>query len=558
LRSPIRGVRHFRRYREIVRVLIHHGFGQILDALDILPYLSIPQRLLRRWRPAEVPLGTPERLRLALEELGPTFIKLGQALSTRPDLLPPAYISELSKLQDTVPPEPWDPIKARIEEELGGRTEGFFIEFEEEPIAAASLAQVHAATLPDGSEVVLKVQRPEIQGTIETDLEILFDLAELLDEHTPLGDIYDLSGIAKEFATGLRSELDFYREGRNADRLRENFRGVHYLRIPEVYWKFTTRRLLVLERIRGIKIDKFEALDEAGYDRPRIAERAADIIIQEVLEDGFFHADPHPGNFVVMPGEVIGAMDFGLVGHLSHQMRLDLIRLYVAAVELDAKGVVDQLIKVGVVSGEMDRVELERDTARLLKKYYELPLKAVKTQEAINEAMSIAFRHHLQLPSDLWLLVKTLAMMEGLARELAPGFNFFKVARPYVRRFLFEIARPGAWGPSLLKSVGDWSELLSRFPKVGSRILTKVERGDFRISLHHEGLNRALVQLDRLSNRIALSVLLAALIVGLAIIIPAFNLAEEWGLITGLIIAIFAGVSLVGLWLIVSILRSGR
>jgi ubiquinone biosynthesis protein len=431
--------------------------------------------------------------------------------------------------------------------------EELFLDFEPVPIAAASLAQVHAATLPGGDQVVVKVQRPGIQATIETDLEILFDLARLLQERTPLGEIYDLPEITEEFAATLRAELDFYREGGNADRFRANFADEPYLYIPRVYWDFTTRRVLVLERIRGVKINDVEALDAAGYDRHRIALHATRMIIKETLEDGFFHADPHPGNFVVMPGEVIGAMDFGMVGQLSRRTRAELMRLYVVAVQLDEEGIVDQLIRMGVVSGTLDRAGLLRDVTRLLHKYYGMPLGAVQAHEVIDEAMPIAFRHHLHLPSELWLLGKAMAMLEGMALRLVPDFDVFAVSKPYVQRFTWQMASPRAWGPSLIKGASDWAELMGLIPRVGSQFLTRVEREGVEVRLSLKELDQALVRLDRSANRISLSVLLAALIVGLALIVPAFNLAERWGLATILVVVGFIGASLVGLWLIFSI-----
>jgi len=556
-RSPARSVRHLRRYREIVEVMGRHGFGQLVDLLQLRSYLALPRWLLRRGRSAPA-LGAPQRLRLALEELGPTFVKLGQILSTRPDLIPPAYIAELARLQDTVPPEPWEPIRAQIEAELGAPPEELFASFERVPIAAASLSQVHAATLHDGTEVVVKVQRPDIRETIETDLEILFDLARLLQEHTPLGEIYDLPEIAEDFASTLRAELDFYREGRNADRFRANFAGEPYLYIPRVYWDYTTRRVLVLERIHGIKIDEIEALDAAGYDRYRIGLHAARIIIKEVLEDGFFHADPHPGNFVVMPGEVIGAMDFGMVGYLSRRERADLIRLYIVSVRLDEEGIVEQLIRMGAATGRVERAGLQRDIARLLRKYHGLPLKEIRAREVVEEVMPIAFRHHLHLPSEYWLLGKTLAMMEGVGLQLAPDFDMFAVSEPYVRRFVWQMASPHSWGPSVLRGINDWAELLGLLPRVGSQLLTRAERGELEVTIRHKELDQALVRLDRLANRISISVLLAALIVGLALLVPAFNLARQWGLATTLVIAGFVGASLLGLWLMFSIWRSRK
>ncbi len=558
VRSPIRSVRHLQRYREIARVFIHHGFGELVDTLGLIPYLSLPQKILRGSEPSPSPLGMPHRLRLVMEELGPTFIKLGQVLSTRPDLLPVDYITEMTKLQDTVPPVDWSTIRAQIDAELKTPLENVFADFVPVPIAAASLSQVHPATLPDGTQIVVKVQRPNIQATVETDLEILFDLARLVQERTPLGEIYDLPGIVEEFSATLRAELDFYREGHNADRFRQNFQGERFLHIPKIYWDFTTRRLLVLELISGLKIDNIEAMDDKGYDRHQIALNAARMLIKEVLEDGFFHADPHPGNFVIMPGEVIGAMDFGMVGHLSHHLRQDLIRLYIVAVRMDEEGIVDQLVRMGVVSSALDRSGLQRDISRLLRKYHGMPLGSIRAGEVIDDVMPIAFRHNLRLPSDLWLLGKTLTMMEGVGLQLAPDFDIFAVSEPYVRRFMWQMASPQSWGMPLVKGITDWAEFGRLIPRVGSQVLTRIEQGKFEITLTHKEIDQALVRLDRSANRISLSMLLAALIVGLALLIPAFNLGEQLSLSTILIISGFVGASLLGLWIVLSIWRSER
>ncbi len=556
-RLPIRSIRHVQRYREIAAVLIRHGFGEMLDMLG-LPSPALPQRVLQRVREGTLLQGAPPRLRMALEELGPTFIKLGQVLSTRPDLLPTAFIAELTKLQDTVPPGPWAPVRAQIEAELGAPPEELFAEFAPVPIAAASLSQVHAAVLPTGEPVVVKVQRPGIQTVIDTDLEILFDLARLLQNRTPLRELYDLPGIAEEFAATLRAELDFCREGSNADRFRANFTGEAFLHIPTVYWDYTTRRVLTLERISGIKIDDIAALDEAGYDRHRLATHAARMIVKEILEDAFFHADPHPGNFVAMPGEVIGAMDFGMVGHLSRRTQADLIRLYVVTVQLDEDGIVDQLIRMGVTGSVVDRVGLRRDVSRLLRKYYGMPLKTLRAGEVIDEVMPVAFRHHLHLPPDLWLLGKTLAMMEGVGLKLAPDFDIVAFAQPYVRRFILQLAAPERWAPAALRGADDWLEMLAMFPRIGTQLLTRVERGDLEVKLDLQGLDRFVARLDRSVSRLTVGLLLAALIVGLALLIPAFNLGGQISLATVLIIAGFLGASLLGLWLIYSIWRSRR
>jgi len=544
------------RYREIVQVLARHGFGNLIDQLELVPYLSLPRRLFRK-ATAGPPLTAPERMRLAIEELGPTFIKLGQILSTRPDLIPPPYIAQLVRLQDTVPPAPWELVREQLEQELDGSLDKCFVSFEVEPMAAASLGQVHRATLPGGEEVVVKVQRPAIEETIEVDLEILFDLAHLIQERTALGEIYDLVEIVEEFAFTLRNEMDYRREGHNADRFRRNFADEPALYIPKVYWDYTTQRVLTLERISGIKVDDIAALDMAGVDRHQVARNAARIIIKEVLEDGFFHADPHPGNFFVMDGAVIGAMDFGMVGHLDQRDRENLVRLYIVSVQLDTEGIVEQLIRMGAARHDVDRVGLQRDIGRLLTRYHGLPLKEIRARQVVEEVMPIAFRHHLRLPSRLWLLGKTLAMMEGVGLQLDPDFDIFAVSQPYVRKFLWQTVSPQSWGKRLLKSSEDWGELLADLPRRLPRLVDQLEEGDLQLTLRIREIEAFLVRLDRVGNRLALSVLLAAFIVSLALLIPSF-LGGQQGWVFWLIVLGFALVSVLGLWLLLSILRSGR
>lgn len=549
----MRHYRHLPRYRQIAQVLIRHGFGELLAQMELL---CLPRRLLRGREPEAG--DAPVRVRLALEELGPTFVKLGQILSTRPDLLPPAYIAELSKLQDTVPPAPREEVMPLIERELGAPLDTLFATFDPEPIAAASLAQVHAATLPGGDEVVVKVQRPGIRPIIEVDLEILRDLARPAQERTSLGQLCDLAEIVEEFAFTLRNELNYRREGLNADRFRLNFAQEPYLYIPRVYWGYTTEQVLTLERISGIKIDDIAALDAAEYDRHHIALNAARIIIKEVLVDGFFHADPHPGNFVVMPGHIIGAMDFGMVGHLSRRLKENLVRLYIVSVSLDSEGIVDQLIRMGATQRRVDREHLRRDLERLLTKYRGLPLKQIRAREVVEEVMPMVYRHHLQLPSNLWLLGKTLAMMEGIGLQLDPDFDVFAVSQPYVRHFLWQMYSPTVLGRRLVTGVSDWSDLLRGLPQMVPRLLDQAERGDMQIRVDIPQTNSFLSQVDGIANRLAISLLTAAFIVALALLIPTLHLVQPSRLTTVMVVCGFVVVTLLGLWLLLSVWRSGR
>ncbi|MBN1311487.1 MAG: AarF/ABC1/UbiB kinase family protein [Anaerolineae bacterium] len=552
--SSLRPIRHLGRYRQIAGVFFKHGFGFIFDHLG--PEWR-PSRRAFRQRPQEPGLASGDlaaHFRQALEELGPTFVKLGQILSTRPDLLPLPYIAELSKLCDTVPPEPWGAVHQVLVEEYGREPEEIFDSIGRQPIAAASLAQVHIATLPGGEEVVIKVQRPNILATISTDLEILMELARAA-RPTTLGQIYDFVAIAEDFSFTLRSELDYRREGRNADRFRANFVDEQYLYIPHVYWDLSTPRVLVQERIQGIKIDDVAALDAAGYDRHEIALHCAHIVVKEVLEDSFFHADPHPGNLVVMPGGMIGAMDFGMVGHLSERDRRNLIRLYYVSVTLDADGIVEQLIRMGAAGTEVNRPVLARDIGRLLVKYHGLPLRDIRAQEVVEEIMPIAFRHRLRLPSDLWLLGKTLATMEGVGLHLDPDFDLFEISEPIVQKLIWQMVLPRQdWVQILLRYGAGWADLLGTLPRTGSRLLERAEEGDlFQIRL--KDADPIMSRLDRLATRLALSVLIAALIISLALLVPLMTTDSPLQLPVAIGFVLALGL---GVWLLISILRGTK
>lgn len=547
-----RRYQHVRRYREITQVLLKHGLGHLVEVLDLARFLSWPRRLLHRERPEGVPMTGPQRLLAAIEELGPTFIKLGQILSTRPDLVPPDYLAALSLLQDTVPPVPFADVREMVASELGAAPEEVYVSFDPTPVASASLGQVHRASLPDGERVVVKVQRPGIQAVINTDLEILFDLARLAQERTSLGENADLEEIAEDFAFTLRNELDYRREGRNADRFRHNFADEPTLYIPQVYWDYTTRRVLTLEEISGIKINDVAAMDAAGIDRKQVALNAAQIILKEVFEDGFFHADPHPGNFFVMPGEVIGAMDFGMVGRLDRRLRDDLLRLFIVAVRLDAEGVVDQLVRMGVIVGEVDRRRLARDIGRLLSRYYGLLLKDIRVAELVEEVTPLTFRYRLHFPSDLWLLAKTLAMMEGVGYQLDPDFNVFAVSLPYVESMVRELSSPWAWGGRALKGAEEMAEALLRLPEQWTRIVERIERGEVQVRVTHDDHQAEIAHWERMASRLGVSLVMAALIVSVAVLAPRVAVGGwEWlvPVLVGLGLASVVGLTFALLWL---------
>ncbi len=550
--------RHLRRYRKIAEVMARHGFGAIVAELGLESTLRLPARLLSRDREPVTPRSAATHLREALEELGPTFIKLGQIASTRPEILPPVFISELSKLQDDVPAGPWEEIQPLLEKELGAPIADMFLALDPAPIASASLAQVYAAMLPDRTQVVVKVQRPNIERVIETDLAIILDLARLAQERLSWTRSYDPVGLAEEFGITLRYELDYRREGRNADRFRDNFAEEGHLYVPQIYWEYTSRRVLVQERIHGIKADDIDAIDDAGLDRDRIAMHAARFVIKEVLEDGYFHADPHPGNLLIMPGEVIGLMDFGTVGYLDDSDRANLIRLYIAVIQFDAEAIIEQLIRMNIAGPGVDQYGLQRDLRRLLRKYYGLPLKEISASDLLSEIQPIIYEYHLQIPSDYWLLLKTLVIMEGVGKRLAPDFDVFEVSAPYVRRFLLRLALPTYWGPNFFRGASGWLGLISDFPRQSARILSRIDRGELELQVQLPALERTTKQMNQMANRVILAILVGTLTIALALLIPSLNLTWPWNLPTWLIMIGFVLMVMLALWLMWSILRSNR
>jgi ubiquinone biosynthesis protein len=549
--------RYLRRYRRIAEVLVRHGFGALVAQLGLDQALDLRQRLAPDPEQPVTRKTAAVHLREAIEELGPTFIKFGQIASTRPDFFPPEFIDELASLQDSVPPAPWEEIQATIEAELGRPLDKLFLVVDPTPIASASLGQVYAAMLPDRTKVIVKVQRPNIEKTIETDLGILADLARLAQERLPAAAAMDPVAVVQEFAESLRSELDYRGEARNADRFRANFAKEGYVHVPTVYWEYTTRRVMVQERIYGIKINDYPALVAAGYDRDRLAMNAAKAIIKEVLIDGTFHADPHPGNLLILPGEVIGLIDFGIVGTLDRTDRAYLARLWVSVINLDAEGVADQLLRMGIVSPEVDQVGLTRALRRLLRKYYGLPLKEIVAGEVLNAVQPIIYEYKLQVPTDYWLLLKTLVVMEGVGKALSPDFDVFAASAPYVQRFLVRMALPQSWAPGIFRQATGWVTLMSLFPRQATRVLGRLESGELELRVHVPEIHQATRESNSTTNRVVMAILVGAMVIALALLLPALHLESwPWDVVTWLIVIGFGFVSVVAFWLIVSILRS--
>lgn len=512
---------HLNRSRQIARVLLSHGWD----------FLRNNERPIATTTPAVVANARPLHLRLALEELGTTFIKLGQILSTRADLLPPEYLVELTKLQDSATPVSFEEIHEALVAELDRPVEDIFAHFDPVPLAAASIGQAHAATLWDGTEVVVKVRRPGVVEQVNEDLEILKELAATASRHLSFADRYDLTGLVEEFSQTLRSELDYIREGHNAERFAANFAADPHIHVPRVFWEVTTARVLTLERIRGIKINDLKALDEQGTDRRWLADYATNVVLKMVCEDGFFHADPHPGNFFIEPNDRIGLIDFGMVGILDEQTQDLLAELLIAINHQDADRLVDVFLDLGVTRKPIDRASVRRDIERLLSSYWELPLGELKVTALLNDVYSVMRRHNLHLPPNLALLLKTVIMIEGLGVTLDPDFHLTKSLTPFTERLVLRQYSPFRW----MRSFGRASLALAKFgaemPQHLRRIVTAAENGNLQIGMRPEGFDPVIDRLERIANRIVLGVIAAAFINGLAVLVSVYRPPgwERWG-----------------------------
>jgi ubiquinone biosynthesis protein len=498
------------RRRQIAGVLVRRGWGYLLEASGLEHLTALEPHL-----EAHHHATAPERLRMALEELGPTFIKLGQVLSTRGDLLGPEFRVELAKLQDDAPHLASDVVREFVRTELGGEPESVFAAFDPDPLAAASIGQAHAAAMPDGTEVVVKIRRPGAMEQVELDLEILMNGALHASRRSKQMAEYDVVGIAEEFAQTLRAELDYLREGRNAEQFAANFSDDADVQIPRVFWEHTTSQMITLERVRGIKITDLAALDEAGIDRRDLARHGTDVMAKMVFQDRFFHADPHPGNFFIQPGGRIGLIDFGMVGALDADLRDQLAMLMVALVRGNPDRLAAALLALGAASARVDRERLRDDLAELLNRYSGRGPGKLDFGTVSGEMLEIVRRHRLRPPRDLALLLRAFVMNEGMAEQLDPDFRLVEELRPYAYRHLLAELSPAALARRAGQAGVDLAELAVDFPEQLHRILELAASGGFEVHLRTAELEPLVGRVERLGNRIAAAVLAAAVVDGL-------------------------------------------
>ncbi|MDF2715115.1 MAG: transporter [Paenibacillus sp.] len=552
-----RRLRHINRYRDIAMALTRHGFGFVVEEMDIFHLLSIPERM--GWTSAKTDRKTVgERIRLVIEELGPTFVKLGQIASTRSDLIPPSVLKELEKLQDNVLPFSFHEVRAIAEAELGIELEQAFTSFDTEPVAAASIGQVHIGTLHSGERVAVKIQRPGIDYTVRTDLAILQNLAVLAEARFEWAKRFQLRNMIDSFGKSLIEELDYTIEARNTETLYKQTLPHTRIRIPRIYGEYSSKKLMTMEYLDGTKLNQPELLRARGYDPKSIAEKLMQAVLQQIFIDGFFHADPHPGNLMVLPGEIIAFLDFGMVGRLTPEMKQHFAGLIIALMRQSTSGVIKAVLRMGLVTEQVDMQLLRRDVDQLRDKYVGVPLSDVSLGEAVNDLFDVAYRHHIRIPTDFILVGKTLITIEGLVEQLDPDISIMRIAEPFGKRLLLEQLRPGRVADWVKEQIADYGELLVHLPKQLSEIVTVFKRG--RLELAIPDFDKLLRKLDRISNRISFSIVLLSfsiimtgLIIGSSLNRQASMLWHVPALEIGFVIAIFLVV-----WLIHSIFKSGR
>ena len=552
-------VRDLGRLQEIAGVLIRYGFGDMVRRIGMSAALERTGRMLHWDDPeAMAHMAPPERVRCALQDLGPTFVKLGQVMATRVDLLPPEWTAELGKLQNAVPALPFAEVRPQLVEDLGAEPEAVFERLEETPLAAASLAQTHRAWLADGSAVVLKVRRPGIRDTVEADLRLMARLAEIVEERAPDLRRYHPAEVVQQFSVSLRRELDFAAEARNAERIAANFAGHDEVVVPQVYWEWTSERLNVQECLQGIAGTDLAAVDAAGLDRAQLAATGADIVLKMVLEDGFFHADPHPGNIFYLPDGRIGVIDFGMVGRVSEQRRFQIVQLLHGLVERESAPVADVLMEWGEGGGEVDEARLQADVGAFVDQYRGVPLKDLHMGLMLTDVTTILRDNGLSLPPDLALMIKAFLTLEGMGRQLDPDFDMAGAARPFLQRVVLQRYSPRTLLKRGRRTALDAMELVGDLPRELRRLLRTARRGRLHMQVEVTSLKAFGEQVDRAANRLTMGVITAALVVGSSIVMNSAGggVSSRWLLALGVLG--FVGAGLIGLWILLSIWRSGR
>ena len=547
-----------KRYKEIIFILLKYGFKEVGNRVRI----GYARRFIfKKISKSEIQENLEKpfavRIRLVLEELGPTFIKFGQMLSMRPDILPKNIIMELQKLQDQVPPVPFSQINEVIKSQFDKPVSEVFKSFNEEPEAAASIAQCHRAMTFEGEDVAVKIKRPFIKEVIIKDLSILFELAVIAEKYFPELKLLNPKGVIEEFALSIQYELDFLKEGRNVEAFRKCFKNETGIHIMKIYWKLCTENILTMEYIDGIKASDMEGLKRSNIDFKTIAVNGANIFLKQVFDLGFFHADPHPGNIFILKDNTIALIDFGIIGYIDDFLQKQLGKALVAFVERDPEGLIKVLRELELIEDSKITRALYYDLKNLINYYYNISLSQLNLATVIFELIEIIRKHHIKIPVDLVLLAKAISAVEALGKKLYPEFDIIEVAKPYVSKLMISRINPFNKMKDITDLFQDSSMLLKNLPEELHSILKKIRKDQLTVKIEHSNLDYFVKEMDKSSNRISFSIIIASVLVGSSLIINLDKGPYFFGIpLLGLVGYVTAGI--LGLWLLVGIIKSGR
>jgi ubiquinone biosynthesis protein len=550
-------VEHAQRYRVIVGVFLKYGYGDLAQRLPLPSPIRWPFRKVREEQEEIALLTPPQRLRRAFEELGPAFVKFGQLLSTRSHLLPQPFIIELAKLHDEVPPVPFDQVLAVIAAELKRPPMECFESIEEAPIGSASIAQVHRAVRVNGEPCVIKVQRPGIEKIVRLDLEIMEQLAGLLERHVEGWEIHKPTAIVAEFARRMEQEMDFRAEAAHVERFAEQFAEEPTIYVPKVFPDTSTQRILTMERIDAVKASSFDQLDAAGLDRIEIATRIADLVMKQIFVHGFFHADPHPGNIHILPGNIICFLDFGMMGFLDRQTREKFSKFVMGIAQRNEASTAAALLQLTHADLEPPRQGFEADVAEFMHRNFYRPMGEMVFGQLVNQLFYLTTRYRLTLPPDLSTMLKALALMENLVTRLDPGHDIVAQAKPFMQQVRLKRLTPKRLIRHWMEFSNDVGDLLRDLPLEIRRLLAQIKEGKSLLRIHHHGLEGLMNTLERIVNRLAFSLVLASLIIASSIIVHA-RVPPIWHdmSVLGVLGYLLAGI--MGFWLLIAMIRHGK
>jgi ubiquinone biosynthesis protein len=547
------------RLSEIAQVMVRHGFGYFLEAhrlTDLLPGRSAEERIA-----STDGLGSArgQHLREVLDELGPTFVKFGQLLSTRPDVVPPDIVVELRALQDDVRPFPFEQAERVIEEDLGNTLERLFLDFDPTPVAAASIGQVHRATLPNGRRVAVKVQRPGAPRQIEADLTLLYQASRLAKERIRALDFVDTRQLVDEFARSIRKELDYRLEGRNAQAFRRNFAGDPHVVVPKVYWHYTRARVLTLEWVDGIQLADFQSAGMTLEERRDLAYQITETWMTMIFRHGFFHGDPHPANILLPPeAGTVGLVDFGAVGKLTDDDLSKVTGLFIDAANENVEQLPRRLAALGVRYPKEREAEFLAELREVYYRYYGASLSEIDPIQIVREAFQLIYSMNLRLPTRFLLLDRAIATLASVGAELYPDFNVFEVARPYARDLMFERFTPQRVARRARRDAFRYAHVLKEAPLQFHDFMEEIRDGQIEVGFVHKGLDDLLSKLDTLFNRLVIALVVVGGLIGSSLIgIFAKNGPQLLG-VNVLSVVGFALSAVLGIWLLWGVVRSGR